>query len=198
MNRIVFIGVMFVSLAMSGCESRNASPVVESEGQETVSEEFLPVTINELTIDASGVELETLLSEWTWAMPEPLRPVLITAMGDVFAQGESRAVYFVDMVEGNIRRVAEDGESFRQLLNDNQFVTDHLFPDRIAEIRSAGLTLQPGQVFSHKVLLVLGGANEIGNFDTIDLSVHVSIHGQVHRQVKDLPEGTPIGEIKIN
>ena len=30
-----------------------------------------------------------------------------------------------------------------------------------------------------------------------DLSVHVSVHGQVHQQINELPEGTPISEIKI-
>ncbi|MDX1930794.1 MAG: DUF1851 domain-containing protein [Pirellulaceae bacterium] len=157
----------------------------------------MPITMNDLTINPNGVDLDQLLSEWTWAMPEPLRPVLLTAMGDVFAQGESGAVYFVDMIEGNIRNVAEDGESFQLLLRDNQFVTDHMFPSRIVQFRKAGMTLQPAQVYSHKHLLVLGGMDDIDNVEATDVAVHVSIHGQVHRQVKDLPAGTPISEIKI-
>jgi hypothetical protein len=157
----------------------------------------MPITMNDLTISPEGVDMDTLLSEWTWAMPEPLRPILLTAMGDAFAQGESGAVYFVDMVDGSIRRVADDGESFQSLLRNNQFVTDHMFPSRIVEFRNAGKTLQSRQVYSHKQLLVLGGADDIDNVETTDVSVHMSIHGQVHRQVKDLPEGTPISEIKI-
>jgi hypothetical protein len=157
----------------------------------------MPITMNDLTISPNDVDMDKLLSEWTWAMPEPLRPVLLTAMGDAFAQGESGAVYFVDMIEGNIRPVADDGESFQSLLRDNQFVTDHMFPSRIVQFRKAGMMLQPGQVYSHKQLLVLGGDDDIGNVEATDVSVHVSIHGQVHRQVKDLPDGTPISEIKI-
>ncbi|XZE53020.1 T6SS immunity protein Tdi1 domain-containing protein [Planctomycetaceae bacterium SH139] len=162
------------------------------------SEVSMPITMNDLTISVKGVDMETLLSEWTWAMPEPLRPVLLTVMGDTFAQGESGAVYFVDMVEGTIRCVADNGESFRSLLRDNQFVTDHMFPSRIVQFRNAGMTLQPKQVYSHKQLLVLGGADDIGNVDATDVSVHISVHGQVHRQVEDLPDGAPISEIKIN
>ncbi len=157
----------------------------------------MPITMNDLTISPNGIDLDTLLSEWTWAMPEPLRPVLLTAMGDVFAQGESGAVYFVDMVEGNIRVVANDGNSFQALMRNNQFVTDHMFPSRIVELRNAGMSLQPGEVYSHRQLLVLGGDDDVGNIEATDVSVHVSIHGQVHRQVKDLPDGAPISEIKI-
>lgn len=157
----------------------------------------MPITMNDLTISPNGIDMDTLLSEWTWAMPEPLRPVLLTAMGDAFAQGESGAVYFVDMVEGNIRVVADDGDSFQSLLRNNRFVTDHMFPSRIVQFRNAGMALQTGQVYSHRQLLVLGGDDDIGNVEATDVSVHISIHGQVHRQVKDLPNGTPISEIKI-
>lgn len=157
----------------------------------------MPITMNELTISPKGIDLDTLLSDWTWAIPEVLRPVLLTAMGDAFAQGESGAIYFVDMIAGKVRLIAEDGESFKSLLRDNPFVTDHMFPSQIMQYRDAGMTLQPGQVYSHKQLLVLGGEDEIDNIEPTDVSVHISIHGQVHRQVKDLPDGSPISEIKI-
>ncbi len=157
----------------------------------------MPITMNDLTIKPQGIDFDSLLAEWSWAMPEPLRPVLLTAMGDAFGQGESGTVYFIDMVEGNIQSVAEDGDSFQSLLRNNQFVTDHMFPARVVELRKAGIMLQPKAVYSHKQLLVLGGSDDIENVETVDVSVHISIHGQVHRQVKDLPEGTPISEIKI-
>ncbi len=157
----------------------------------------MPITMNDLTISPNGIDMDTLLSEWVWAMPEPMRPVLLTAMGDAFAQGKSGAVYFVDMVEGNIRVVADDGDSFQQLLRNNQFVTDHMFPARIVQFRKAGMTLEPKQAYSHIQLLALGGVDNIENVEATDISVHISIHGQVHRQIKDLPDGTPISNIKI-
>ncbi len=157
----------------------------------------MPITMNDLTISPDGVDLNGLLSDWEWAIPEPLRPVLLTAMGDAFAQGESGAVYFIDMVEGTITSVADDGPSFQSLLSDTQFVTDHMFPSRIVQLRNAGKTLQPTHVYSHKQPLVLGGSDDADNVDMTDVSVHVSIHGQIHRQVKDLPDGASIDSIKI-
>lgn len=158
----------------------------------------MPVTMNGLTISPDGIDFNSLLEHWEWAMPEPMRPVLLTAMGDAFAQGESKAVYFVDVVGGEIRPVADDGASFQKLLEDREFVTDHMYPARIVELRKGGLTLQPREVYSHTQLLVLGGKDDVDNIETTDVSVHIGIHGQVHRQVRDLPEGTPISEINID
>ena len=159
---------------------------------------LMPITMNDLTINPDGVAMNALLGEWRWAMPEPLRPVLLTAMGDAFAQGDSGAVYFIDMVNGAIKLVANDGQSFQSLLSDSQFVTDHMFPSRIVELRNNRKNLGPKQVYSHKQPLVLGGNDDLDNVELTDVSVHISIHGQIHRQVKDLSDGTPIDNIKIN
>jgi len=166
-------------------------------GADKKPESIMPITMNDLTISPDGVDMTALLSDWEWAMPEPLRPVLLTAMGDAFAQGESGAVYFIDMVEGSVTSVADDGPSFQSLLSDSQFVTNHMFPSRIVELRNVGKTLKPNHVYSHKQPLVLGGNDDADNVEVSDVGVHVSIHGQIHRQVKGLPDGASIDSIKI-
>lgn len=157
----------------------------------------MAITMNDLTISPNGVDMDSLLSDWSWAMPEPLRAVMITAMGDVFAQADSGAVYFVDTVDGTIEQIADDGEAFQSLLRDNQFVTDHLFPSRIVNLRKAGKSLAAQQVYSHQQPLVLGGDDDIKNIEATDAAVHVSIQGQVHQQVADLPDGASVDSIKI-
>ncbi len=157
----------------------------------------MELTLNDLTINPEGVDLDELLSDWNWAMPEPMRPVLLTALGDLFAQGETGVVYFVDVIEGHIRVVAEDGSVFEDLLSDMEFVTDHFFPSRIVELRETGIELEANQVYSHQLPLVLGGNDELENYETSDVRVYISIQGQIHEQVKDLPEGTVISDVEI-
>ncbi len=70
-------------------------------------------------------------------------------------------------------------------------------PQLVGDILATGKRLQPGQCFGYKVPPVLGGEVEPDNFEPTDLQVHFGILGQIHREVKDLPEGTPISEIKI-
>lgn len=157
----------------------------------------MAITLNDLTISLKGTDTSSLLSDWEWAMEESMLPVLVTAMGDVFAQGKSHAVYFIDVVSGTIERVAPDGRAFKELLKDAPFVTEKFYPARVVKFRKAGLALGPQQVYSNCKPLVLGGEDSLDNFETTDVAVHLSIHGQIHRQVKDLPPGTPITDIQI-
>lgn len=157
----------------------------------------MQITLNDLTINPEGLDRDTLLKSWTWAMEEPMLPVLITAMGDAFAQGESGAVYFVDATCGTIDRVSEDGASFEALLADTTFVTEKMFPARVVSLRAADLNLGPGEVYSHINPLVFGGEEEIGNYEVINVAVHLGVMGQIHQQVKDLPPGASITDIKL-
>ncbi|MGO3089852.1 MAG: hypothetical protein ACTII7_09225, partial [Galactobacter sp.] len=45
--------------------------------------------------------------------------------------------------------------------------------------------------------LILGGQPAVDNFDITSTAVHWGLFGQVYQQVKDLPPGSPIPEIKI-
>jgi hypothetical protein len=67
----------------------------------------------------------------------------------------------------------------------------------VGNLLTSGIRLGPGECFGYKVPPVLGGEVNLNNFEPTDLQVHFGILGQIHRQVKDLPHGTPIGEIKI-
>jgi hypothetical protein len=157
----------------------------------------MPITLRDLTISPNGVDMDSLLEDWTWAMPEPVRPVLLTALGDAFAQGRSGAVYIVDADAGEIRVVAEDGATFENSMRDAGFVTEHMQPARVVAHRAAGLELAALQVYGRRTPLVLGGRDEVDNVEVTDVGVHLSIHGQVHQKVRDLPDGTPVSDIQI-
>ena len=141
--------------------------------------------LDDLTIPPEGFDRDTFLADWAWAMREPMLPVLITAVGDVFAQGDSGAVYFVDVVCGDVEQVAQDMAVFRKRLSDAQFVEAYFQPGRISKLRDAGLLIGPREVYAHTKPLVLGGADELANYETSDAAVHVSMHGQIHAQVKE-------------
>ncbi len=157
----------------------------------------MSLTLEDLTIDPEGIDPVALLADWEWAMESLMLPVLVTVMGDVFAQSDSGEVCFVDVVGGEVVPVCDSSETFEEALDDDEFVAEFFYPQRVQELRDAGLKLSGRQVFSHKLPLVVGGEDEVANFETADAIVHVSIHGQIHRQVKDLPDGAEIGEIEI-
>lgn len=62
--------------------------------------------------------------------------------------------------------------------------------------RSIGWTRR-GASLSKWPLPVLGGDESVANLEPTDVSVHFGVLGQIHEQVKDLPPGTEIGEIRL-
>lgn len=157
----------------------------------------MKLTTNDLTVSPEGFDRAMFLSSWKWAVDEPLFPVLLTAMGDVFAQGSSGQVYFIDTCAGLVEMVADDGEEFRTLLSNPDFVNRRLCPQGVGDLRSEGLVLGPGQCYSHKQPLCLGGRDALENVDMVDMSVHVDMMGQIHHKIKDRPPGTKIHDVKI-
>jgi hypothetical protein len=49
----------------------------------------------------------------------------------------------------------------------------------------------------HKAPLFLGGKDSLSNLERTDLDVYLSLCAKLWNKVKDLPEGTPIGELII-
>lgn len=58
-------------------------------------------------------------------------------------------------------------------------------------------SLEYDKCLGYKVPLFLGGEDKEDNFDKWDLEVYWEIQHKIYEQIKDLPEGTQIGEIKI-
>ena len=155
------------------------------------------MTINDLTVNISHLDRETLLSDWQWLIGTTKFPVLATLAGDAFVQDSTDgSVHFLDVVEGTCTEIASDGASFQQLLGDREFVMRHLSVQLVAPLIRAG-TLPAGQIFSWRQPPVLGGPYSAENLEPTDLSVHFSMLGQIWQQAARLPEGTQIGSVTI-
>lgn len=150
------------------------------------------ITMNELTIDTSAVDVEGMLDAWRWLADESHRPILVSALGDVFLQVPTGAVFRLECGLGRLEEVAPDGEAFRRALTQRESVTEWFLPGLVAELLTLGPPLGPGEVYGWKTPPVLGGEFEPANFEPTDLAVHLGLLGQILEQVRDVPEGTPI------
>lgn len=154
------------------------------------------MTINDLTVPFNHLDRNSLLEEWTWLTGNQL-PILLTKAGDAFLQdSETGSVNFLDIVNGSIELVANDGEEFEQLLTQSEFVMKYFSVNLIAPLIKNEL-IPEGCVYSWKLAPVLGGEYSSTNLEATDIEVHFSIFGQVLRQVNDLPDGTQISDIKF-
>lgn len=168
------------------------------------------MTLNDLTVNFSHLDKQTLLIDWQWLIDSSKSrfvrwissasklPILITAGGNAFVQDvKVGAIYILNTVEGNIAQVSSSPQEFRQQLSEQEFVDRHFTVDMIVALRQAGVLLAPKQIYSYKVPPALGGKFEVSNIEVADIAVHFSVSGQIQRQIADLPAGASIANVRI-
>jgi hypothetical protein len=156
------------------------------------------ITLRELTVDFNRLDPWQLLHDWRWLIGSSKQPVLLSAIGDAFVRDlDDGSIHLLDTAAGACAPVAPDDDTFRLRLKDARWVTDHLAVEVIADFLANGLKLEEGQIFSWKRPPVLGGEYELSNVEITDIAVHFSTTGQIHRQVRDLPLGAPITEVRL-
>lgn len=156
----------------------------------------MQVTLSDLTVDVDHLD-EELLDDWRWLIGPSKHLVLVGTIGDVFLVDEhDGTIHKLDTAAGSCELVARDEDELRSLLADPAWVTDHLAAPVVADFLRNDLRLEGGQVYSWKRPPVLGGEYELANAEVCDVAVHLSVTGQIHEQVRDLPPGTPISEVR--
>lgn len=156
------------------------------------------LTLNDLTVNFSHLKRQSILSDWQWLIGKNKLPILITATGDVFIQDKKNStIYFLNVNDGNVSKVADTSEQFKERLNDDDFLMNYLPLNAVGDLRLAGNVLSKGQVYSCKLPLILGGEFAPENIECCDMEVHFSFLGQIHKQVKDLPEGAEIKSVQF-
>ena len=158
----------------------------------------MQISPKDLTVSFEHVDHEALLSDWEWLIGPHRLPILISSVGDAFVQDvHDGTVHHLDSISAELEQVAASADELRGLMSNDEFIADRLYVQMYGDLREAGLELRPGQVYGWKVPPALGGEIALENAEVVDLQVHFSITGQIHHQIKDLPEGTPVSEIKI-
>lgn len=150
-----------------------------------------------LTINVKDLTSDTLLEDWRWLVGGNCQPLLMTALGDMFLQDNIGWIYFLDLMSGTFRLVAESPEEFDKMCDDREQRKTWFAGFLVMELRKRFGELGPGQCYSCKIPLSLGGQMQPDNFSRMDLRVHYSILGQLQQRVKKLPPGTKIDGIKI-
>lgn len=156
------------------------------------------MTLDDLTVNCQHLDRASLLVDWHWLIGQSNVPVLVTVAGDAFVQDEiTGVVSFLDVTEGKIEEVAGSGDAFQALLADTSFVMNKFSVNLVAPLLKTLGRPAHGRLFSFKTPPVLGGTFDTGNLEEADVEVHFSFAGQVWAKVIDLPEGTPITDIRI-
>lgn len=157
----------------------------------------MTITWDDLTVKFDENASNKLIRDWTWLTGTDKTPIMVSSIGDLFLKDTTDRVFWLNTGDGTLTAVADGIEMFREKLQDQDVVNDWFLVDLIDALKTEGKRLKPGQVYSYKKLIVLGGDYTPDNFEPTDIEVHFSFAGQIHQQVKDLPPGTKINSIKF-
>ena len=155
----------------------------------------MKITWRELEVNLSGQSSDDLLADWRWLIPEAMSLRMVSVLGDAFLEDVSGGIYWLDTGRAELSHIADNSDYFDALRQQPEQSNQWFSPRLVAALLSAGHVLEPGQCFSYKIPLTLGGDFQPENFEPCDLSVHFHTLGQIQAQIKDLPAGTPISSV---
>jgi hypothetical protein len=115
----------------------------------------------------------------------------ITAFGNLFLLDRAARVHRLEVSRGTFDLIADSVERFEQKLGDVGNRRLWLLPFLVELLRRDGVVLKPGQCYSFKHPVHLGGGAFAENVEISDLLVHVSFLGQLHRQTTAAPPPPP-------
>jgi hypothetical protein len=145
-----------------------------------------------LTITPTDEAVQQLIESWAWLLPEPFKPLLFSALGDVFFQSNSGNVFWLNTGTAEVTQVADSPTHFRELLG-TEVVAQWFLPPLIERLRNAGKLLGPGQCYTYVTLPVFAeGKYEVDNLNPVPAHEHFALTGQVLSQIQSLPNGAKV------
>jgi hypothetical protein len=137
------------------------------------------------------------LESWSWLPLADKVPVLATAFGDVILQ-EAEGYWFLDAAGGKLDKIASNRDELKAALSSPEGQDQYLLAGLAQAAETQGLRLADSEVFDFAKPPVLGGQFVVENLQPKDFVVSLNISGQIHNQVRNLPPGKKISNIKIS
>ncbi len=147
--------------------------------------------------DINKIDIKDICSSWQWNLFEQKSVVAISCTGDIYLTGKDGTVNWLHTGTAEIIRIANDMKDFEILLNNPK--SGHFWGQTVLVegLISKGKILKENEVYSFKIIPALGGDYSLENFEPTDISVHFALTGQINEQIRNLSDGTVIGDVKI-
>lgn len=152
---------------------------------------------SDLIITPDTEAIAALKDAWNWLLPDEFRPLLFTAMGDMFYEDDSGEVFWLNTGTGDIEPVAGRAAEFEQLL-ETETAEDWLLPGLVDAVIASGKVLRPGQAYGfHKLPLFAGGDYVPENIVVVAAKDLYRITGTIHRRLCGVGEDEKISAYTV-
>ncbi len=147
---------------------------------------------SEITVTPTADAVSELRDSWSWLLGTSWRPLLFSAIGDVFLQLPAGTVWWLSTPIGSLEQVADSETDFNAKLMGEQ-VDEWFLPGLVEALRSSGKLLLPGQCYSYTTLPVFDeGSFSVENMYAIDAKEHFGVTGNIMKQIQALPDGSKV------
>jgi hypothetical protein len=144
----------------------------------------------DLLVSLDGVDVGGLLECWRWLIQDHFQPLFATALGDLFLADSDGSIWWLNMSDGQLLRVAANEDEFQRAAVDPENSSLWFGEVLVDQLRTVGKVLGPGECYCYLLLPMLGGQYEPTNFRVYDLVTHFQVWGPIHEQLRDIPNGT--------
>lgn len=158
----------------------------------------MTLSLAQLTKDISTIDQNDILSEWRWLLPEVVSVLIVTCMGDMFVEDKNGNILFLLYDGGDVEIVAESKEELESLLKDDEKFDNWFLPALFEKMVAAEKHLKDNEVYSLKMMGILGGKYVVENIEPTDISVHFGLTGLINKRIWDLPDGTKINLVTVD
>ena len=149
-------------------------------------------SVKQLSKEVDKIDLADICSAWQWLIEDAKSVILVSSIGDMFLLWKDNCIYWLQADSGLLTKVANSTSEFEELLSDEDKVDEWFLPLLVEKLINAGKILKDSEVYSCKVMAILGGEFSVENIDPVNISVHFAFTGQICEQIRNLPDGTKV------
>jgi hypothetical protein len=146
----------------------------------------------ELWFDTAHLDVERLLYDWRWLVPNRMTLVARNAFGDLFLRNDFGAVLRLDVAVGKVTTVADSEIQFRELAATSEKRKDWFAETEEQAAATRGLKPDASQCIGSSVPLVFAQSGFPDSPCVVDLYEHVAFLGDLNQQISNLPDGAKV------
>ena len=88
----------------------------------------MALTFKDIAKDITNINVEDILSCWQWKVADMKAICTMSCLGDLFLIGQDDAVYWLKTDDGELSKVAEDFQQFKEFLNHEDKIDNWFLP----------------------------------------------------------------------
>ena len=141
--------------------------------------------------------LDVIRDCWSWAGLNLEEIIAVNAFGNLVVRATDGWYWRICPEELSCEPIAKSEEQMQALFEDEDFLLDWEMTSLVEEARACVGELPEGHRYCFKILPVIGGEYGGDNLGSISLRGLLAFCGEFGEQIKDLPDGTQISQIRI-